>query len=111
MWVLYFALIAFPLFGLGQLVIPDERQRWLAFGLLMSYLGCALALLMTTSLLGLRRYLRQRGTSMPVDITARWLFTGGATILAVLLLALLLPLPGKAVRIAGIPIEFKSPAA
>ena len=26
-WVLYFALLAFPLFGLGQLAIPDEQQR------------------------------------------------------------------------------------
>ncbi|MCC6509291.1 MAG: DUF4129 domain-containing protein [Pirellulaceae bacterium] len=109
-WVLYFALIAFPLFGLGQLVIPDQDQRSLAFWMLVTYLGCALALLMTTSLLGMRRYLRQRGAVMPTDITARWLAVGLALTLGVLLLCMLLPLPGRSLSIAGMSIAWDSPA-
>ncbi len=108
-WVLYFALIAFPLFGLGQLVIPDERQRSLAFWCLVVYLACALALLMTTSLWGLRRYLRQRGAMMPPDITGKWLVAGGAITVVILILCMLMPLPGKQLSVAGLKIELTSP--
>ncbi len=108
-WVLYFALIAFPLFGVGQLVVPDERQRALAFWCLVSYLGFALALLMTTSLLGMRRYLRQRGAMMPPDITAKWFAAGGLIIVGILVACMLMPLPGKQLSVAGLKIELTSP--
>ena len=108
-WVLYFALLAFPLFGLGQLAISDPAQRSVAFWLLASYLGCALALLMTTSLLAMRRYLRQRKVWMSSDITARWLASGTGLILAVLLLCMLLPLPGRSLGLIGWPVEIGSP--
>ena len=108
-WVLYFALIAFPLFGVGQLVIPDERQRTIAFWCLVTYLACALALLMTTSLLGMRRYLRQRGAMMPPDITAKWLVAGGLVTCVILLVCMLMPLPGKQLSVAGMKFELTSP--
>ena len=108
-WVLYFALIAFPLFGVGQLVIPDERQRSIAFWCLIVYLACALSLLMTTSLLGMRRYLRQRGAAMPPEITAKWLMAGALITVAILLACLLMPLPGKQLSVAGLKIELTSP--
>lgn len=108
-WVLYFALLAFPLFGLGQLAITDPSPRQLAFWLLVSYLGCALSLLMTTSLLAMRRYLRQRGVSMPAEITLRWLATGGGLTVLVLLACMLLPLPGRSLGLVGLPFEIRSP--
>ncbi len=107
--MLYFALVAFPLFGVGQLVIPDERQRMIAFWCLVVYLACALALLMTTSLLGMRRYLRQRGAMMPPEITTKWLIAGGVITCVVLLVCMLMPLPGKQLSVAGIKIELTSP--
>ncbi|NOZ40919.1 MAG: hypothetical protein GXP24_11940, partial [Planctomycetes bacterium] len=62
LWVLYFSLAALPLFGIGQKWIPagDVGRRQYAFGLLAVYVAAGLTLLVTTSFLGLRRYLRQR---------------------------------------------------
>ncbi len=63
---------------------------------------------MTTSLLGLRRYLRQRQVSMPAEITFRWLVVGASTVVAVLLLCMLLPLPGRSLGLIGLPFELRS---
>jgi hypothetical protein len=77
-WVVYFSLAALPLFGLGQLLIPASQgeRRSFAFGLLVLYVASGLGLLLTTSFLGLRRYLRQRGVTMPTAVTRAWLFLG-----------------------------------
>ncbi len=108
-WVLYFALLAFPLFGLGQLAIPDERQRGWAFTFLISYLACALCLLVLTSLVGMRRYLRQRGVAMPADMSMQWLTAGVGSVLFILVLCLVLPLPGRSLGLVGLPAIFQSP--
>ncbi len=94
-WVVYFALAALPLFGLGQLRIPasDTARRNFAFQLLMIYVAASLGLLLTTSFLGLRRYLRQRKLTMPATMTLSWLTTGLVLIGVILGLALLLPRP------------------
>jgi hypothetical protein len=94
-WVVYFSLAALPLFGLGQLLIPatQEGRRGYAFGLLVIYVASGLGLLLTTSFLGLRRYLRQRGISMPGGVTRSWLVVGLGMALLVLGLATLLPRP------------------
>ena len=96
-WVLYFALLAIPLFGLGQLAIPAyeaaARQRAILF--LFGYLLCALSLLVVTSFLGIRRYLRRRNIEMPAGVTSAWLLWGVGSILAVLLAVWLLPLPSS----------------
>lgn len=93
--VLYFSLAALPLFGFGQWLIPagaEDRQasafRWLAL-----YLASGLSLLLITSFLGLRRYLRRRTLEMPAAMTSSWIGVGGAMIAALLLGALVLPLP------------------
>src|SRR5436190_1509245 len=72
-WVLYFSLAALPLFGVGQHFIPvaDVGRRY-AFFLLLVYVASALALLVTTSFLNLRRYLRQRRIEMPLPIAGTW---------------------------------------
>lgn len=94
--VIYFSLAALPLFGVGQAMIPAtniEGRRY-AFWMLTIYVGCGLGMLLTTSFLGLRRYLRGRRLQMPASMTALWLGLGTAMILALMVLsAVLLPRP------------------
>ena len=94
-WVIYFSLAALPLFGVGQLFIPvaDLSARQNAFDLLCVYTASGLGLLLATSFLGLRRYLRQRRQEMPLLIVNLWLTIGGIMIAGVMLLAMLLPRP------------------
>ena len=101
-WVMYYALAALPLFGVGQWLIPaaDTASRWHAFRLICVYVACALGLLLTTSFLGLRRYLRQRNLQMPVDMAGMWLGLGAVMIVAVLLVCLFLPRPGASLTIS-----------
>lgn len=95
LWVVYFSLAALPLFGLGQLFIPaaDAARRTYAFQLLAAYVASALGLLLTTSFLGLRRYLRQRKLQMPAAMTRSWLGMGAGLALMLLLAALFIPRP------------------
>lgn len=94
--VIYFSLAALPLFGVGQAMIPAsniEGRRY-AFWMLTIYVGCGLGMLLTTSFLGLRRYLRGRRLHMPTSMTALWLGLGAAMILSMMVLsAVLLPRP------------------
>jgi len=94
-WVLYFALAALPLFALGQSVIPadDNARRGAAFWQMAMYIGSALGLLVTTSLLGLRRYLEARNARLPTAMTAGWLGLGFAMIVTFLACGALLPRP------------------
>jgi hypothetical protein len=94
-WVVYFSLAALPLFGLGQSLIPptEAARRRYVFWLLVVYVASGLGLLLTTSFLNLRRYLRQRNLQMPLAMAGVWL-TGGVLIIAVLLtLGALIPRP------------------
>jgi hypothetical protein len=94
-WIVYFSLAALPLFGLGQSLIPagDLARRRYVFWLMGIYVASGLGLLVTTSFLGLRRYLRQRNLQMPVSMTSIWLTMGGALIAILLLLGAFLPRP------------------
>ncbi|NMC18975.1 MAG: hypothetical protein GYA33_01035, partial [Thermogutta sp.] len=58
-----------------------------------SYVVAGVGLLMTTSLLQLRVYLRERNLTMPGDAVRGWVAVGGAVIVGVLLLGWLLPKP------------------
>ena len=95
-WVIYFSLAALPLFGLGQMLLPagDTGARRNGFVLLCVYLAAAVGLLLTTSFLGLRRYLRQRHLPMPGVIAFGWVRFGVGVAAIVLAAALLLPRPG-----------------
>lgn len=109
-WVLYFSLAALPLFGVLQTQIPvsDVGRRRYAFGLLLVYVASALSLLVTTSFLNLRRYLRQRRLEMPLQIAGTWIATGAVIIVCIMVVALLIPRPSAEVAISQVPWKAKS---
>ncbi|HEY3856034.1 MAG TPA: DUF4129 domain-containing protein [Verrucomicrobiae bacterium] len=95
-WVIYFSLLALPLFGIGQMLLPPDAsgsRRW-GIAFLVVYMTSALGLLVTTSFLGLRRYLRQRFLKMPVSIALAWVKFGGGIALLIIVGALFVPRPG-----------------
>lgn len=94
-WAVYFSLAALPMFGVGQAFMPagDLLRRRYVFQLVLIYLAAGLGLLLTTSFLGLRRYLRQRKLEMPKTIAATWLGLGGALAVGLLAAATLIPRP------------------
>jgi hypothetical protein len=110
-WVVHFSLAALPLFGIGQWFIPADNlaSRRYVFWLLCLYVASGLGLLVTTSFLGLRRYLRQRQLQMPTEMAGAWLGVGALLIVALLAIAWLLPRPGAEYSITQIPITFGSP--
>jgi hypothetical protein len=101
-WVIYFSLGALPAFGLGQWFVP-QPSRTFAFWMLVIYVATSLALLLSTSFLGLRRYLRKRRLEMPVEMTANWLGIGVILIAAVLAICLLIPRPGAELAVSQLP--------
>lgn len=110
-WVVYFSLAALPLFGLGQLFIPnsDTAARESAFQCLFVYTASGLGLLLSTSFLGLRRYLRQRRQEMPLEMVNLWLGIGVALIFGVMFAALLLPRPNAEYAVSDLPVFMGSP--
>lgn len=110
-WVVYFALVTLPLFGLGQLFISaaETGRRRYIFLLLLIYVASALGLLLTTSFLSLRRYLRQRNLEMPVAMTSAWLGVGAILIVVTLAASALLPRPAAEYEVARLPVVFGSP--
>jgi hypothetical protein len=95
-WVIWFSLAALPLFGLGQMLLPAGAAgpRRTGFLLLAAYLAAALGLLLTTSFLGLRRYLRHRYLKMPAAVALAWLKLGVGVVVIALVGAAFLPRPG-----------------
>ncbi|WP_020471115.1 DUF4129 domain-containing protein [Zavarzinella formosa] len=93
--VVYFAIAAIPMFGLGQAVVPsdDSARRNFTFWTMAIYVTSTLGLLLTTSFLGLRRYLRQRKLKMPMAMTASWMGLGTVLILMFVLIGALIPRP------------------
>ena len=80
--LVYFTLASLPIFGLGQWFVPavDEDRRSGLFLYFLAYIASGMGLLLATSFLNLRRYLRQRKVKMPGAMTATWLSTGAILI-------------------------------
>jgi hypothetical protein len=110
-WVFYFSMAALPLFGIGQRFIPvaDVGRRRYVFALLLVYVAAALSLLVTTSFLNLRRYLRQRRIEMPLSIAGNWVGVGAGIILLVMLFVMLIPRPSAEIAISKVPWQATSP--
>jgi hypothetical protein len=107
--VVYFSLAALPIFGLGQHFV-GEGDRQYAFRLMVRYVASALGLLLTTSFLGLRRYLRQRRLEMPTEMAGAWLGVGAAMGVVILIVAMLIPRPNPEYAISSITGSLGSPA-
>jgi hypothetical protein len=113
-WIVYFSLAALPLFGLGQMLVPvaDAGRRLWTFQLLCTYVAAGLGLLVTTSFVGLRRYLRQRGVQMPPQMAGVWIALGAAIIVVLLAICAILPRPAaeyQAARMPDFPFKFTTP--
>lgn len=102
-WLVWFSIFALPAFGFGHSLLADDREAAKAFGfqMLCLYVVMALCLLMTTSFLGLRRYLRQRYLRMPLSVTGLWMIMGSIIALVILGVALLLPRPNASYDVAA----------
>jgi Domain of unknown function (DUF4129) len=111
-WVVYFSLAALPLFGIGGWFVPasDPVARARVFGLLVIYVASAMGLLLATSFLGLRRYLRQRKLEMPLEMTSTWIIVGVVMICAMLLVAALLPRPSREHSLSQLPFAITAAA-
>jgi hypothetical protein len=109
-WVVYFSLAALPLFGIGGWFVPssDSVGRARDFGLLVIYVASGLGLLLATSFLGLRRYLRQRRLEMPLEMTSTWIIVGIVLIMATLLVATILPRPSREYSLSQLPFTVTS---
>ncbi len=109
-WVVYFALLAIPIFGLGQLVRHSDgyASKSAGFWLLFGYLAFALALLVVTNFLSLRRYLRKRRVQMTRQLAATWLSFGLIGLMGMLVMLMLLPLPGRTFGLFGLPFKMTS---
>jgi hypothetical protein len=91
-WVLYFALLALPVFGLGQLIIESSTGRSLAWFYMIVCLLSSLLLLVMISLLSVRRYSRQRGLEMEMGLSMKWLAAGGVAVAVLMMVMAILPL-------------------
>lgn len=94
-WVLYFSLAALPLFALGQSLIDpeDAATRRATFFDMAVFVGSGLALLVTTTLFGLKRYIEERGATVPPVMVTSWLVMGGVLIFGFLVLGAVIPRP------------------
>ena len=94
--VFCFSLAALPLFGLGQwfAAARNSGDGQPGFPFLIAYFAAACGLLLSTSFLGMRRYLRQRSVKMPGNIAGSWMLFGAGIGGFVLLLAVFAPRPG-----------------
>ncbi len=108
--VMWLALGALPLFGLGQFMLRSDEATWnRAKFLLAVYLFASLSLLVTTSFLGLRRYLRQRGVDMPSNVSIGWIAGGILLVLAILFCAYMAPVPGQLLASFELPTFLDPP--
>lgn len=110
-WVFYFSMAALPIFGIGQWFVKANSQGgygWVVF-LFGVYLAAGLALMMTTSLLGLQRYLRKRDTYMPPEIARTWLAMGIVVAIVVLAFVMVFPRPNASQALEQTLSWFSSP--
>ncbi len=107
-WILYFALLALPIFGLGQFFLPSGQAQRVALGCLVIYLSAALALLVMISLLSLRQYVRQRDVEMQTGMSWSWLASGVGSVLGLVVLMAILPLPMLSTSNWELPFKLSS---
>ena len=107
-WVVYFSLAALPIFGFGGWFVSEQVARARVFGLTVIYVASGMGLLLATSFLGLRRYLRQRKLEMPLEMTSTWIVVGVVMICAMLVVATILPRPSREYSLSQLPFTVTS---
>ncbi|TVP95339.1 MAG: DUF4129 domain-containing protein [Planctomycetaceae bacterium] len=108
--VLWLTAAALPMFGLGQATLHGQPDAVAAsVRALAVYLFAALSLLVATSFLGVRSYLRRRGVAMPRDVSVAWLGGGIALVALLLSVSFLLPQPGRILADLQVPKWLESP--
>lgn len=108
LWVFYFAMFAFPIFGLGQWFVEANSKSWV-FMLFAAYLGSGLCLLAMTSLMSLNRYLATRKLEVPDRIARNWMMLGTGFAAFVILLVMLLPRPASSNSLENMFAWLQSP--
>jgi hypothetical protein len=111
LWIVYFSMVALPFFGLGYALIPASHaaQRASCFHYAWLFAISAMGLLLISSFLGLRRYLRRRYLIMPLALTRKWFQSGITITLMILIGALFLPRPEGAYQVQGVLQAIGSP--
>jgi hypothetical protein len=94
-WIFFFALAGLPVFALGQSFVPleDLARRRATFVEAALFVGSGLALLATTSLFGLCRYIQERGSRVPLTMPLGWLSLAGILVVLFLLVGSFFPRP------------------
>ncbi len=102
LWAFFFFIAGLGLFAVGQLFVESTaRARNYSLWMFAMYSFSGLGLMMFISLLGLFRYLKQRGTSMPDSIARSWLAVGTLFALAVAGIMLYLPWPNSGTSLSS----------
>lgn len=94
-WILYFALVAVPAFGLGiYLFDMAEASVRIRMGIyLFLYLFSTFSLLSLSSLSQLADYFEKRGVTLPEEVGIPWLSISFVVVAGTLILAFFLPQP------------------
>ncbi len=109
LWAFFFFTAGLFIFGFGQLFIEaTQRARNFSLRMFAIYLFAGLGLMMFISLIGLFRYLKQRGTEMPDSIARAWLAAG--TIFAIVLVGavLFIPWPNSGLSLSSLIPRFET---
>ncbi len=93
--VVYYSIAALILFGIGQQVVPSDQTeiQTRVFLCMFVFVLSALALLLLTSLSGLRHYFAEKKVEIPPGVGFYWVAVGAVVILAVAIFADFLPRP------------------
>ena len=112
--ILWFSLIILPILGIMQGLLPqattdtsgnvtDGGARLVILQSTVVYVMTVLGLLMATSFIGLRRYLRFRQLEMPKKIVKRWFIFGGVLLVFLTIATLVIPRPAAEYSLAQMP--------
>lgn len=93
LWVIYTALVTLPAFAIGQWLVPADYPGGFGFAkwLFAVHLAAGLGLMMTTSLLGLQRYLIRRRIGLPGDVARTWIIAGIGIVAVIMVLVWVTP--------------------
>ncbi|MDO4557691.1 MAG: hypothetical protein Q4C47_01860, partial [Planctomycetia bacterium] len=114
MAVLWFSLVILPILSIAQGLLPeastdaagnvtDGGGRLVILECTVVYVVAVLGLLMATSFIGLRRYLRFRRIDMPPVIVKRWFSFGGVLLIFLTIATLAIPRPAAEYSLAQFP--------